>query len=119
MSSRDSYGEVLADLVDEICRFEDRSEVFRKNDISKGHYYNVINPNKTTPAGRDYHCPTEWGVRLTNSSGNYSWLKAVAKDCGCIVITPDDISELKTADPERTLAVLSRIVGMAQKKGGV
>jgi len=112
--SGDTYGEVLADMVDEICRFENRADVFRKNDISKGHYYNVINPNKTSSSGTQYCCPTEWGVRLTNSSQNYRWLKAVTRDCNCILITPADVSELKSSDPEKALAVMMKIVGMVR-----
>jgi hypothetical protein len=111
MSSRETYGELLSVLVDTMAKYEDRSDVFRKNDIPKGHYYNVINPDKTSSAGNPYHCPTEWGVRLTKSSGDYSWIKAVASDCDCLVLTPDDIEELKSSNPEAALDLFQKILG--------
>ena len=114
---KDTYGEILSEVVDDACKYEDRSDVFRRTGIQKGHYYNVINPEKKSSAGNSYHCPTEWGVSVTNLAGNYKWLKAVATDCGCMVLTPDDIAELKDSDaPEKTLQLFIKIIGKAKGK---
>lgn len=61
----DTYGEFLAELVDDMARYDDRPDIFRRNDISRNHFYNVTNPNRESTSGKPYHCPTEWGVKLT------------------------------------------------------
>jgi hypothetical protein len=113
----DTYGEILSEVVDDACKYEERADVFRRAGIRKGHYYNVINPEKKSSSCEPYHCPTEWGVSVTNLSGNFKWLKAVAVDCGCIVLTPEDIKELKDMDaPEKTLQLFMKIIGRVNKK---
>ena len=112
----DTYGEILADLVDEICKYDDRVDVMRRNEIPKGHYYNVINPNKKTSGDRPFYCPTEWGVKLTRDSHIYSWIKTVNKDCGCLCLTPDDIGKIRDAKPEETLELFQQVIGIVKNK---
>jgi len=112
----ETYGELLADLVDELARYEDRAAIFRRNDISRNHFYNVTNPNRESSSGKPYPCPTEWGVQLTRDSGNYQWLKTVARDCKCLLITPEEIQELIDAEPEKALTIFQSILGLVKKK---
>lgn len=111
----ETYGELLAELVDEIAKYEDRADVFRRNEIPRGHYYNVINPNRKTSGDNPFYCPTEWGVRLTNDSKNYKWLRGIVRDCKCILVTPEEFSELKDANPEKAIRLFSKIIGLAKK----
>ncbi len=111
----ETYGECLVQLIDEMARFEDRSDIFRRNDISRNHFYNVTNPNRESSAGRPYPCPVEWMVKLTRDANCYCMLRKVVKDCRCILITPDDIEELKSLgdeEPEKVIAVLEKILGI-------
>ena len=112
----ETYGELLADLVDELARYENRAAIFRRNDISRNHFYNVTNPNRESSSGKPYPCPTEWGVQLTRDSGNYLWLKTVARDCNCLLITPKEIQELTEAEPEKALMIFQSILGLVKKK---
>lgn len=106
-----TYGELLSKVVDDMCKYTEREDIFRRNDISLGHYYNVINPNKKTSGSRRFHCPTEWGVMLTRDSRNYRWIKTVAKDCGGLFISPEDIKELQDTEPEKVLEIFRKIIG--------
>ena len=108
----DTYGQMLDKLVDRMAKFDDRSDIFRRNNIPKGHFYNVINPNKLTSGGEPFHAPIEWMVQLTRDARDYCMIKKVAKDCGVICITPDEVSELKGSDPEQALAILQKIIGL-------
>ena len=111
----DTYGEMLSQLVDEIAKYEDRADVFRRNDISRNHFYNVTNKNRESSSGKPYYCPVEWVVMLTRDSKKYTMLRRVAKDCRCILITPEDVEELKSLDgdePEKVMAVIKKIMGM-------
>lgn len=115
---RETYGELLADLLDDIAKFEDRSDIFRRNDIRRNHFYNVVNPNRETSTGRPYHTPVEWLVKLTRDSGNYSALSRIAQDCRCMLITPEDIKELQGMDgsePEKVLKLVRKIIGLVNK----
>jgi hypothetical protein len=112
----ETYGEMLSDLVDDMAKYEERPAIFRRNDISRNHFYNVTNPNRETNSGNRYPCPTEWGVLLTKDSKNYRWIKTVARDCGGIFISPEDIKELNSTNPERTLEVFQKIIGFVNKK---
>jgi len=108
----DTYGEILASLVDKICKVEDRQDVLRRNEIPKGHYYNVINPNKRTSSDNPFYCPTEWGVKLTRDGRVYNWIKTVAKDCGCVCLTPEDIRSLKNSDAKNAIDIIHDILGV-------
>ena len=110
-----SYGEMIADLVDGMCKYDDRAAVMRRNDILKGHFYNVINPNRETSSGNSFYTPVEWFVKLTRDSQDFTMMKRVAKDCGCICITPQDIKELKSTDPLEAIRVLHKIINIVQK----
>ena len=112
----DTYGELLAEVVDKICKFDERADVFRRNEIPKGHYYNVINPNKRTSGDRPFYCPTEWGVKLTRDGKIYDWIKSVARDCGGLFISPEDIEKLQSANAEETLQVLQQVIGYVKKR---
>jgi len=103
-------------VLDEICKYDDRADVLRRNEIPKGHYYNVINPHKRTSGDRPFYCPTEWGVRLTRDGRAYGWIKTVARDCGCLCLTPEDIKKLKTAKPEETLELFRQVIGAVKGK---
>ncbi len=107
-----TYGEMLDKLVDEMAKYDERADIFRRNDIPKGHFYNVINPERKTSGGNTFHTPIEWMVRLTRDSGNFSMIKKVAGDCKCIIITPNDIKELEKTDPAQALEVFRKILGM-------
>ena len=109
-----TYGEMFADLVDYICKYDDRASVMRRNDIPKGHFYNVINPNRETTSGNPFYAPIEWMVKLTRDSRNYCMLKRVAKDCDCIIITPDDVKELQNTDPAAALEVIRKVIGVVK-----
>ena len=113
---RETYGELLPDLLDSMARYEERAEIFRRNDISRNHFYNVTNPNRESSGGKPYPCPTEWGVRLTRDSANFVWIKAVAKDCGGLFISPEDIEGLQEVEPEKALEVLKKIVSVLKKR---
>jgi len=115
--SPSSYGESLSDLVDMMARFSEREDIFRRNDIPKGHYYNVINPNRETSSGNPFYCPTEWGVKLTRDSGDFSWIKTVAKDCNGLFVSAEDIKDLNEIEPEKALRLLMRIVGVIKNTG--
>jgi hypothetical protein len=109
-----TYGEMIGDLVDRICKFDDRAAVMRRNDIPKGHFYNVINPNRETTSGNPFYTPIEWMVKLTRDAKDYCMLKKVAKDCDCILITPEDIKELNSTDPAAALAIIQKVIGMVK-----
>lgn len=112
----DTYGEAFAEMIDRRAKHEDRADIFRKLDISKNQFYNVTNPNRTTSGGNPYPFPTEWGVRATNDFRDYEWIKLVAKDCDCICLTPEDIEELNSSDPEQALTIFQKIIGMVRGK---
>lgn len=109
--SSETYGELLDKLVDRMAKYDERADIFRRNDIPKGHFYNVINPNRQTTSGNPFYTPVEWLVRLTRDSKDYSMLKKVSKDCGCICITPNDVKELEATDPAEALAVIQKVIG--------
>jgi hypothetical protein len=111
-----TYGEMLAEHVDEMAKYEDRAEIFRRNDIPRGHFYNVINPDRRTSGGNGFYAPIEWMVRLTRDSNIYKMLKTIASDCKCILITPDEIEELQKTDPGKALEICQKIVGLARRK---
>lgn len=111
-----TYGEILSDLVDDMARFEDRPDIFRRNDISRNHFHNVTNPNRESSSGNPYYCPTEWGVKLTRDSKNYKWVRAVAHDCKGMFISLEDIEGLRESNPEKSLKILMRIIGAVKKK---
>lgn len=113
----ETYGEMLDKMVDRAARFDDRADIFRRNDVPKGHFYNVINPNRTTSSGNPFYTPIEWMVKFTRDFRDFIMLKRVAKDCGCILITPDDIKELETTNPEDAIEALRKIVGKINEKG--
>lgn len=108
----ESYGEAFSEMIDRIARFEERSDIFRKLQIARNQFYNVTNPNRTTSGGNTYSFPTEWVVAATKEYKDYSMVKMVAKDCGCICLTPDDVKELKSCDAENALLLFQKIVGM-------
>ena len=110
----ETYGELLSELVDDMARYEGRSDIFRRNDISRNHFYNVTNRNRESSSGRPYPCHPEWGVQLTRDAQNFKWIKTVAKDCGGLFVSPDDIKELKETDPEKAISVLQKIVGIVK-----
>ncbi len=112
----DSYGEVFSDMLDRAAKHEERSDIFRKLEISRNQFYNVTNPNRQTSGGNSYTFPAEWGVRATNTFKDYEWIKLVAKDCGGIFIGQDDIQELQSADTEHALLVFQKILGMVRGK---
>lgn len=107
----DSYGEMIDKHVDRMVKFDERADILRRNDIPKGHFYNVINPNKITSGGNPFYAPIEWMVKLTRDSKDFCMLKKVVKDCGAICITPDEVEELKGSDPERALAIIQKVLG--------
>ena len=111
----ETYGELLAQLMDEMARYDERADIFRRNEIPKGHYYNVINPKRRTSTDNRFYCPTEWGVRLTRDSHNYKWIKTIARDCGGVFVSPEDVHELKGTEPEKVLEAFKKIVGMVRK----
>lgn len=110
----ETYGEILEVVVDDMCRTHDRGDVFRRLGILKGHYYNVINPNKTTSSGNSFCCPVEWAVKATKESGNYLLLETLASDCGCVLLTPKDISELKQIKDMKDFSCITAILNMVQ-----
>ena len=111
----ESYAEVFSEMIDRRARHEVRADIFRKLDISRNQFYNVTNPNRTTSGGNPYPFPTEWGIRATNDFKDYAWLKLVAKDCGCICLTPDDISELHASNPDDAIAIFQKILGATKR----
>ncbi len=106
----DTYGEIFSEIIDRVARHTERPEIFRRLDISRNQFYNVTNPNRTTSGGNPYPFPTEWGVRATREFGDYSWIKMVARDCGCICLTGEDVEKLQEAE-----GVFKKILGMVQK----
>jgi len=108
----DTYGEMFDKMVDKMAKYDERSDIFRRNDIPRGHFYNVINPNKTTSTGNPFYAPIEWLVKLTRDSKNFCMLKKIVKDCGAICITPDEIAELQGTDPEKALVIIHKILGL-------
>jgi hypothetical protein len=113
--SLETYGEMMDKLVDRMAKYDERADIFRRNDIPKGHFYNVINPNRQTTAGNPFYTPVEWLVKLTRDAQDYCMLKKVNKDCGCICITPDDVKELQNTDPAEALIVIQKVLGMVKK----
>jgi hypothetical protein len=111
----ETYGEVFSGMIDRQARYMDRAEIFRRMDISRAHFYNVINPNKITSGGNPYPFPTEWGVRMTKEFRDYEWIKIVAKDCNCLCITPDELEQLRSGNHEETLTLIQNILGIAKK----
>jgi hypothetical protein len=107
----DTYGEMLDKHVDRMAKYDERADILRRNDIPKGHFYNVINPNKMTSTGNPFYAPVEWMVKLTRDSKDFCMLKKVVRDCGAICITPDEVAELKGSDPEKALAIIQKVLG--------
>lgn len=112
----ETYGEVFSDMIDRQAKYESRPDIFRKLDIAKNQFYNVTNPNRTTSGGNPYPFPTEWGVRATRDFKDYEWIKLINRDCGCICLTPEDISELDSSDPEQALKIFMKILGIVKNK---
>ena len=112
----DTYGEMFDKMVDRMAKYDDRAAIFRRNDIPKGHFYNVINPNKVTSTGNPFYAPIEWLVKLTRDAKDYCMIKRIAKDCGCILITQDEIAELQGSDPGKALEIMQRVIGLIQEK---
>lgn len=115
MTELESYGDAFSQMIDRQAKYEDRADIFRKLDISRNQFYNVTNPNRQTSGGNPYPFPTEWGVRATRDFHDYQWIKLVSKDCGCICLTPEDLSELKESDPEKALKIFQKILGIVKK----
>jgi len=113
---RDTYGLIFADMVDRQARFTPREDLFRRLDISRNHFYNVTNPDRQTAGGNPYPFPTEWGVKGTIVFSDYAWIKAVGRDCGCLVITPDELKELKDSNPKKALSLFQKIIGLVNGK---
>lgn len=113
-----TYGQILRKMVNRMCKYAQREEVFRRNDIPVGHWYNVINDNKRTSGDRKFYCPTEWGVSITRDSRDYEWARTVAKDCGGLFVSPEDIKEMKETDPLKALKLFQRIIGIIRKEEG-
>lgn len=65
-----------------------------------------------TSTGNPFYTPVEWMVKLTRDSKDFCMVKKVAKDCGCICITPDEVSELKGSNPEKALQILQKVIGL-------
>jgi hypothetical protein len=40
----------------------------------------------------------------------------VAKDCDCTCLTPEDIEELNSSEPEQALTVFQKTIGMVRGK---
>lgn len=97
------YGALLQVLVKSLARFKPRVEIFSDSGIPVGHWNNVVNRNKVSSSGNPYYCPTEWGVALTRASGDYSWLKKVAWDCGALILTPDDVETIVKAQMDAAM----------------
>jgi hypothetical protein len=106
-----TYGEMIDDLVDGMAKYDDRAAIFRRNDVPKGHFYNVINPNRQTTTGNPFYTPVEWMVKLTRDSQDFDMVKRVVKDCGAIVITPEELNEMKSADLDKAVDVFKRFIG--------
>ena len=109
-----NYKDILVELVDTIAKYDDRAAIFRRNDIPRAHFYNVTNDDRLSSSGKPYHTPLEWVVKLTRDAKNYCMLKKIAKDCDCILITPDDVKELKSCDPAEALAIIQKVVGLVK-----
>jgi hypothetical protein len=99
----ETYGEMIQELVDSICKYDDRVDVFRRNDIPKGHFYNVINPNRQTSGGRAFYTPIEWMIQLTNDSSDYSMARKVAKDMKGVFLSREDLKRLSEMKPEEII----------------
>lgn len=110
-----TYGEMIDDMVDRAAKYDDRAAIFRRNDIPKGHFYNVINPNRRTTSDNPFYTPLEWMVKLTRDGQDYTMLKKVSRDCGCICITPEDIKELQSTDPAKALTVIQKVIGIVKQ----
>jgi hypothetical protein len=106
----DCYGEVFAEMVDRVAKYTDRPDIFRLLEISRHQYYNVTNPNRTTSGGNPYPFPTEWGVRATREFKDFSWIKVVARDCGCICLTGEEAEKL-----QEVYVVFQKVLGMVKK----
>ena len=110
--SAETYGQILSEVIDDMCKTRDRSDVMRICGILLGHYYNVINPDKKTSGGNPFCCPAEWAVAATKESKNYKLLETIVKDCGCALLTPDDIQRLKGVNVlDNTLHVIKDLAG--------
>ncbi len=111
----DTYGEMLDKMVDTAAKYEERASIFRRNNILKGHFYNVINPNRKTPSGNDFHTPIEWMVSLTRDLSDFRMAKKVATDMGGKFLSPEDIKELKSIltqaapDPIKILEIVQKM----------
>ncbi len=114
-----TYGEMLDEMVDRAAKHDDRSAIFRRNEIPRGHFYNVINPNRSTSGGNPFHTPIEWMVKLTRDLTDYCMLKKVARDCNCILITPDDLKELKETDPAKALDMVAKLFELREVRRGM
>ncbi len=116
MTDPRGYGEIFADMIDQQAKFRDRGELFRLLDVSRNQFYNVTNPNRTTSGGNPYPFPLEWMVRATREFKDFDLIRAVAKDCGGVFISYDEIGDLDQSDAPRVLDALREIVGRVTKK---
>ena len=114
------YAEPFIEMVDELAKWEERPDVFRKLQISRNHFHNVTNRDRLSSSGNPYTCPVEWGVSLTkavkdNDNLKYAWVKMLAEDCGGIFISFDDLEVLKGEESEKTLELFQRIIKSVTK----
>lgn len=109
------YGRYFKSMVDHLAVYMPRADVFKEHKIPINYFYKVINLNARTPSGNQIYSPIEWLVKLTRNSKNYCMAKKVAKDIGCVLLTPDEISDIKNIlmesapDPVKVLGILQKL----------
>jgi len=96
----DSYGEMLNEIVGRAAKFMKLSDILRIHNMPKGHYYNVINPNRTTSSGNPFYAPIEWMISLTREFHDYDMIKNVSRDCRGIFLSLDELNIVDSGSGE-------------------
>ncbi len=117
----ETFSGIFVAMIDRAARYMDRSEIFRKLEISRNQFYNVTNPNRLTQKGERYHFPAKWGIRATNKLKNedgdrdLAWIRAVCSDCEGMFISKEEIKELQGENPEKVLKGFLKLIERVKK----
>lgn len=108
------YGGRLAAMIRRAARFEGMDSVCGRVGVSIHRLRDIGNPNRLTNSGNPVPCPTDLGVRATVLLNDFEWLDSVVRDCGCLIVRPDDLIAVRDRDPVGSVRAALRVI-----EGGV
>ena len=104
------YGSRLAAMMRRAARLEGMDSVCGRVGISVHRFRDIGNPNRLTNSGNPVPCPTDLGVRATVLLNDFEWLDSVVRDCGCLIVRPDDLAAVRDRDPVGSVRAALRVI---------